>query len=358
MMPCGDTPRCCRCQLGFTSLVWGFTPTLVKVIEWIVHVCRYMATNEECKFVYNLVQVHIPHPVKLVMLKAKTKKNPYARKETPNLVCLKQIHEVFVGGAMSFKYLKVLVRLEVVPANTPSVSLITTSMAHNMLDHKQGVSAPIKAAMKAMHMQTLSMQLLPIPPHVMEPSPLGLPSPPAVVRMVEPFPLTLSSGYQLPANHAINYGLFSSKPQQAKMAPLNHQRSKFKVWCMTPIQLDRLGHAMVSSSHKQHDYNISLFLGHCHWFQGVAQPNMGEYLHPQRICEYISMKIAKEQSPDTIDHVLDTAQLVIRWWMAQPGGHHASLPRGITWLQTLSKQVSLMFEWCYHFHVLLTFVWI
>ena len=39
----------------------------------MVHVCRYLATNEDCKFVYNLVQVHIPHPVKLVMLKAKTK---------------------------------------------------------------------------------------------------------------------------------------------------------------------------------------------------------------------------------------------------------------------------------------------
>ena len=338
-----------------------------------------MATNDGCKFVYNLVQVHIPHPVTLVMLKAKARRNIYAQKETPSLVCLKQVHEVLVGDAMSYKYfhklattkdpaviaegedLKVLVRLEVVPANTPSVSLITTSMAHNILDHKKGVAAPIKAAMKAMHMQSLSMQLLPIPPHLMTAGPLGLPSPPAVVRMVEPFPLTLTSGYQLPANHAINNGLFSSKPQQAKMAPLNHQRSEFKVWCMTPIQLDRPGHTLVSSSHKQHDYNISLFLGYCHWFQGVAQPNMGEYLHPQRMCEYINMKIATEQSPDTIDHVLDTAQLVIRWWMAQPGGHHASLPRGITWLQTLSKQVGLMLSQvscCHKSHVLLTLMWI
>ena len=298
MMPCGDTLRCCRCQLGPTSLVWGFTPTLVQIIQWMVHVCRYMATNEECKFVYNLVQVHIPHPVKLVMLKAKTKRNPHARKETPSLVCLKQIHELFVGDVISYRYfntlataispavivegedLKVLVRLEVVPSNTPSVSLMTIAMAHNILHLRKGVSAPIQAAMKAMHMQTLSMHLLPIPPHVMTGSASGLPAPPAVVRMVEPFPLTLPTDYQLPPNHTKQYGLFSSQPQQAKMAPLNQQRSQFKVWCMTPIQLDRPGHAMVSTSQQHLDNNISLFLGHCHHFQGVAQPNLGEYLHP------------------------------------------------------------------------------
>ena len=67
-----------------------------------------MATNEECKFVYNLVQVHIPHPVKLVMLKAKTKRNPHARMETPSLVCLKQVHEVFVGDAISYRYFNTL----------------------------------------------------------------------------------------------------------------------------------------------------------------------------------------------------------------------------------------------------------
>ena len=99
---------------------------------------------------------------------------------------------------------------------------------------------------------------------------------------------------------------------------------------------------MVSSSQQHHDHNISLFLGHCHHFQGVAQPNLGEYLQPQKICEYISMKIAKEHSPDTIDHVLDTAQLVVRWWMSQPGGQHSSLTSGIAWLQNLSKQVGLV----------------
>ena len=130
----------------------------------MVHGCRYMATNEECKFVYNLVQVHIPHPVTLVMLKAKVRRNPLGKKETPSLVCLKQIHEVFVGDVMSYKYLhslatirdpavkvegedlKVLIRLEVLPANTPSASCITTAMAHGILDNKQGVSAPIRAA--------------------------------------------------------------------------------------------------------------------------------------------------------------------------------------------------------------------
>lgn len=62
-------------------------------------------------------------------------------------------------------------------------------------------------------------------------------------------------------------------------------------------------------------------------------------MQPKKILDYINMKIAKQQSPDTIDQVLDTAQVVLRWWMTQPGGDHGSLPKGIAWVQNLSKQV-------------------
>ncbi len=52
-----------------------------------------------------------------------------------------------------------------------------------------------------------------------------------------------------------------------------------------------------------------------------------------------SLKMAQQHSPDTLNHVLDTAEVVLRWWMAQPRGDHPSLPKAITWLQTLNKQV-------------------
>ena len=55
----------------------------------------------------------------------------------------------------------------------------------------------------------------------------------------------------------------------------------------------------------------------------------------------INMKLAQKHSTDTLNHVLDTAIIVVRWLKAQPGGDHSSLPQAITWLQTLCTQVSV-----------------
>ena len=71
----------------------------------------------------------------------------------------------------------------------------------------------------------------------------------------------------------------------------------------------------------------------------MAEPNLGAYLEPQKICALVSLKMAQKHNPDTLNHVLDTTEVVIKWWMAQPLGDHPSLPKAITWLQTLNKQV-------------------
>ena len=99
---------------------------------------------------------------------------------------------------------------------------------------------------------------------------------------------------------------------------------------------------MAATTHKQHVNNISLFLGYCHWYQGVAQPDLTTYLHPLLICDFISLKIAQKHSPGTINGVLDTAVMVVRWLSGEPNADVQSLGQAITWLHTLNTQVQLV----------------
>ena len=45
---------------------------------------------------------------------------------------------------------------------------------------------------------------------------------------------------------------------------------------------------MAASTFTHHITNISLFLGHCYWYQQVAQPDMTLYLDPLKVCDYVS----------------------------------------------------------------------
>ena len=96
---------------------------------------------------------------------------------------------------------------------------------------------------------------------------------------------------------------------------------------------------MAAGTHQQHENNISLFLGHCHWFQGVAQPDLLDYLDPLKICDYVNLKMALKHSPDTINSVLDTAVVVFNWFKGQTGADQADLALGITRPHALSTQV-------------------
>lgn len=313
-----------------------------------------MATNEGCKFVYNLVQVHIPHPIQLITFTLKGGKDVRGM-PAPIMLCCKQVYDLVMAGTCTYQHfhnkattfgsalvdgedLQVLIRLEVVPPSTPQVTAITCNQVIRCLGPK--VFAKKVAGLTAIKLQTIGMQVLPIPPHVMSATPMGQPSP-TQLRVMEPFPVTVPQ-MQLPDKVKKSYGLIATKPALAKAAPLKHQLDSLRLWCTTPIQTSRPGHALLSSTWRHHLANISLFLGHCHWFQGVAKPNLGAYLEPGRICALVSLKMAQKHSSDTLNHVLDTAEMVMRWWMAQSGGDHPSLPKAITWLQTLNKQVGGM----------------
>ena len=78
----------------------------------------------------------------------------------------------------------------------------------------------------------------------------------------------------------------------------------------------------------------------------MAQPSLLHYLDLDRMANYISLKVAMQQSPHTMDNVLDTTQLVIHWCMAQPGGSHPSIQKATSWMQTLSKQVRTLQQRC------------
>ncbi len=300
---------------------------------------------------YNLVQVHIPHPIQLITFTLKSGRGANG-KPAPIMLCCKQVHDLVMADTCSYRSfhsrattvgsalvtgedLQVMIRLEVVPPSTPQITAITVNQARTCLKPK--ALAPKLTGLTAIKLQSISMQVLPIPPHVMSATPMWQPSP-TQLRVVEPFPVTIHQ-MQLPASVKKSYGLIATKPALAKVAPLHHQLDSLRVWCTTPIQTNRPGLALLSSTWRHHLANISLFLGHCHWFQGVAEPNLGAYLEPEKICALVSLKMAQKHSPDTLNHVLDTTEVVLKWWMAQPGGDHPSLPKAITWLQTLNKQV-------------------
>ncbi|DBA81081.1 TPA: hypothetical protein ACH3X2_000804 [Trebouxia sp. C0005] len=313
-----------------------------------------MATSDACTFFFHRVQVHIPHAVELVMLIGKP--GPSVTPHNPPMVSLKQVHEVLVGSKCTYSNLykharkkshhcsttvrgedmQVMIRLEVASPSTPSLLVVSASCAlHAMVSGKAG-TLEVKA-MQAIRDRTISMQCLPIPAHVISSAPTCIPSP-STIRLTGPLPKTLPP-FQLPPVAKRSYGLLATKPELAQVHPLQVQLSQLQAWCTSPIQLDRPGGFMAPGTHKHHVNNISLFLGHCHWFQGVAQPDMSHYLDPLKVCDYISLKIATSQSPDTINSVLDTAVVVLNWFKGQAEADQQSLSQGIIWLQALSSQV-------------------
>ena len=80
----------------------------------------------------------------------------------------------------------------------------------------------------------------------------------------------------------------------------------------------------------------------------MASPNLEEYLDPLKVCGYINMKLALQHSPHTINSVLDTAEMVLKWFISLPLGGDPSLPQAITWMLTLNTQVRMMMHHVMH----------
>ena len=260
----------------------------------LVWFCRHMATSEECAFFYHRVQVHIPQAVELVML---VPKQGHKKSHTP-LVSLSQVYKVLVDGTCSYQHfhakvknklehrhsskmlkgedMQVMIRLEATPPSTPSL-LVGSSTAVLLAMVECKCPPPNIQAMEAIKLRSIKLEFLPIPPHIMNPC-LGTLPQPLELKVVGPFPKTLPA-YELSHNVMRSYGLMATKPNLALTHPLHRQLSQLQSWCTTPIQLDRHGPPLATSTFQHHTTNISLFLGHCHWFQGVEQPNLREYLH-------------------------------------------------------------------------------
>lgn len=228
------------------------------------------------------------------------------------------------------------------PPSSPSVLVVSCAGAL-MAVQLCGVPAAKLGPLHALKLQSISMEVLPIPPHVtnvdLNPKPsLQIPLAPPRVEMTGPLPVTLPP-FQLPPNFKRKYGLLKSKPELLLKAPLQQQLSQFKAWCINPIQLDRPTVAMSAGTYEKQEQNLSLFLGHCLWLQGVEEPNMGHFLDPRRLCSFISLKIAHENTFSTILTYINTMRHVLKWWAVQPGGEHPSLQQALTWLSNLAKQV-------------------
>ena len=219
----------------------------------------------------------------------------------PSMVSMKQVHEVLVAPTCSYQHfhkmiqssryctqtlkgedMQVMKRLEACPHAATSLVVGSCQSMVTVMKACKVPSERVKG-MTAISMSTLSMECLPIPSHVTSQTPLGIQASPQL-QVVGSFPTTLPP-YQLPTDLKKSYGLRATKPAHYLALPLQLQESMFKAWCTNPIQLDRPGRMMATSTVQHHLANISLFLGHCHWHMGVANPSFQEYLEPLKVSE-------------------------------------------------------------------------
>lgn len=165
-----------------------------------------MDDTPQLDYTFDLVQVHIPQPVQLVMLRPKQLPNNPRLCHT--MVLVKQLYEVLqLQQTCTYQHfqqharqgsrstlvrgadLAVLHRLEAASPNAHVVKAITCVQAIKVMKHFK-VPPPQLAAMTAMRLNSISMDRLPIPEHVLFPSPMAQPCP-RQVQAKEPFPRTL-----------------------------------------------------------------------------------------------------------------------------------------------------------------------
>lgn len=102
-----------------------------------------------------------------------------------------------------------------------------------------------------------------------QPSPSQLhPSLSTTIQMSGPLPPTLPV-YKPSPMEGRQYGLFTKHPAMLGLSSLKEQVADYKAWCTNSIQLDRPSKAYASKTWQNSWEQMSLFLGHCHIFQGV-----------------------------------------------------------------------------------------
>ena len=309
-----------------------------------------LATSE---FSYKLIMVHIPHPVKLMVITNKQKRL---------LFCCSQVyHQCVASTCSSTHYMTavkaqskspmtivnaadkmLLVRLGALSCKANHASLISVSVACKALT-ACSTDAIIVSAFDDIRTQPHALTVLPLPDHVLQPC--AQPSiKPASLKLLGPLPATLPP-YQLPHDMKARYGLITTKPHLAKLFPLSQQLDDLKTWCMNVIQLDRQAQAHGSRTWGNTLDQVQLFLGICFHNHQIMQPTLQLYLSPHLIGNYVSYRMACQQSSLTIKSCLATAGVVMKWWQTKLGGHDPSLAQGLQWIQRLQVTFEYVCEW-------------
>lgn len=237
-----------------------------------------------------------------------------------------------------------LVKLGALSCKAKHASLISVSVACKALT-ACSTDAIIVSAFDDIRTQPHALTVLPLPDHVLQPC--AQPSiKPASLQLLGPLPATLPP-YQLPHDMKARYGLITTKPHLAKLFHLSQQLEDLKTWCMNVIQLDRQAQAHGSRTWGNTLDQVQLFLGICFHNHQIMQPTLQLYLSPHLIGNYVSYRMACQQSSLTIKSCLATAGVVMKWWQTKLGGHDPSLAQGLQWIQRLSVQVTFEYvcEW-------------
>ena len=303
-----------------------------------------------CQYTYQVLTMHIPQPIRLVVLISKRRTRfisvPQVHRtclSSPKVcsysywwrTCCKSNKHIVVTGADK-AMLSQLGGLVNAAAHGTIVTVTACYKALQQLD----IPAEMLAAFLDLKDNPGSQMDEGLPDHVM--APCAQPSTnPSKLQMAVPFPTTLPD-IQLPADFARRHGLQAQqKTHLAALAPLSQHLKEMNSWLTAPYMLTRKGAAYSRVTWDNVLKHILLFLGHIHEYQQITKPTLQHFLFPKLMGHYISCHAKARHSPNYINSILSSFALVLKWWQTKPGGRHPSFNEGLEWLNNLRSQVKI-----------------
>ncbi len=182
----------------------------------------------------------------------------------PLRICCKQAGNKFTMLSGLGKQL--LVKLGGLDTSVPNVATISWAVCCKALKLAR-VPAARLAAFDDIRSWPNSMTVLAFPDHV--PAPYAqFSTNPVQLQMTTPFPVTLPT-CQLPADYKQRHVLHVVNKHLAHRAPFPQQLAEYKAWCTNPIQLNRLGCKLSSSTWQNSEKHLFLYLGYSHHYHQV-----------------------------------------------------------------------------------------
>ena len=308
-----------------------------------------------CEYTYQLIQISIPHAIKLVVM---------SNRRRTRFISVSQVYRTCLSSPLVCSYdsfrracckgndgivisgddQSMLAKLGGLPAAASQSTIVTVAAGYQTLK-QYSIPQQMLSAFQNLKANPVSQIVLELPDHVMAPCAQPSTNPPQL-QMAVPFPTTLPE-VQLPKDFHKRHGLLARhKLHLTTRAPLSQQKEEFKQWLTSPFMLSRKGASQCSTSWENVWASVTVFLGHCHEYHQVSQPTLQLFLFPHLLAYYVSCLVTAQRSATYVSNMLEHFGKVLKWWKTKPGGNHPSFDEGLEWLKNLRSQAILLAVCC------------